>query len=97
MKALTDKRLFFTSIILAIYFLFLFLNAYQLGIQSVLFGIVQEAFTLPLLVVLVFFTGLAVQRVVKKGVFVNPYLPIAFLTLLGTVALTAGSLLLAIF
>lgn len=97
MKAITNKRLFFTSIMLAAYFSFLYLNAYVFKSRNVLIGVVQEMITLPILVVLVFFLGLAIQRFIDERFGGTMYLSAALIVLLITTGFIICSFVMSIF
>ena len=74
---INNKRLFFVSVFLTIYFLFLFLNAYVLGIDGTILGFLQELLTIPLLLVLLFFLLLSIDRIRKSHSPYDRYLLIA--------------------
>lgn len=95
MKALTNRTLLFVSLALTAYFTLLFLNAYVFKLDNVVLGVFQQLLTIPFLIMLLFFLGVSIRRVVKEGLLSSNYLSVAFAFFLISTLGTFGSFIIA--
>jgi len=91
MKAITGKHFFILSIAIALYFVFLLCNAYLFEFNFVGLGVVQEVFTLPLLLLQIFVLAVSFLRIRKNKFSISDYNVWSFFILLTCSLFTIGS------
>lgn len=91
MNFITNKKLFILSVVLVLYFLFLYLNMYVFHLEYTFIGIIQEVVTLPLLAILLLFLGLSLRRTISERFSLVTYAFWSFLLLMVCTTFTIGS------
>jgi hypothetical protein len=87
-----DKNLFLVSLMIALFFTFLYLNHYYFKIDFVLIGVFQELLTLPTMVFQVVLLVIATMNFVSNKYALKPYSILSMGILLTSSILTWGSL-----
>ncbi len=92
-EKISSKNLFFFSLGIAEYFMFLCLNTYLIKSEHLLVGIMQETCTIPMLVIQLFLLFLSLNYCIKDKFRIMKYSFWAFLISIISNLLTLGSII----
>jgi len=91
MKIITNKQLFYLSVIIGLYFSLLFINTYVFQFDFLALGILQEVLTLPLLLLQLILLVFSFLRIYRNKFSSFGYGLWSFLILIAYSLLTIGS------
>ena len=69
-----NKTIFFVSVAIVLYLLFLYLNAHVLKLNYVLIGVLQELLTIPVVFLQAALLILTIIKITRNGLLKEPYL-----------------------
>jgi hypothetical protein len=88
---MNSKKLFYASLVVVGYFLFLFLNAYLIKSKFVLIGVFQELITIPMLLGQLILFGFSIKYSISDKFSMKKYSTWSFIILLVSILSTWGS------
>lgn len=86
-----EIRIFLLSIILIIYFGFLFLNVYVLKLEYTLIGVFQEILTIPLMLLSPVLLVFSIRNFIAKRYAIVSYAFLTIILLISLIIVTWGS------
>ncbi len=95
-EIISNKNLFYFSLLTAGYFILLCVNAYIIKSDFILIGVLQELLTLPMLIIQLFLFLISIKHCIKDKFRIRQYSFWAFSILLVGNLSTLGSLIITI-
>ncbi len=82
LKKISDKNVFYISLVVVIYFIFLYVNSYIVKAEYVLIGVLQESLTIPMLIIQFILLIIVINRCISNKFDVKTYTFFAFIMLI---------------